>query len=103
MPARFPYFRVHDDRAIDADHADFLAVGSGWGIAVHVLPPGVLDVLLELDAERAIVPEAVDAAVDFTRLKDEAAPLAQRHEFFHVHVALLNRKSSIKNQASILF
>ena len=56
-------------RAIDADHLDFLPVRSGRRVADHVVPPGVLDVLLEFDAERAVVPEAVDAAVDFARRK----------------------------------
>ena len=85
MPARLPHLRVHDDRAVDADHADFLPVRPRRRIAHHVLPPGVLDVLLQLDAERAVVPEAVDAAVDLARLEDEAAPAAQGDEFFHVH------------------
>ena len=35
----------------------------------HVAPPGFLDVPLQLDAERAVVPEAVEAAVDLARLK----------------------------------
>ena len=34
-------------------------------------------------AERAVIPEAIDAAVDFGGLKHESAPLAQRHDFFH--------------------
>src|SRR5437870_487868 len=87
MSARFPDFRVHDDRAIDADHGDLLAVGAWRRIADHVVPPGVLDVLFQFDAERAVVPEAVDAAVDFARLEDEAAPFAQGDEFVHVHDA----------------
>ena len=55
----------------------------------HVAPPGFLDVALQLDAERAVVPEAVEAAVDFARLKEEAAPFAQRDELVHVHVRKL--------------
>ena len=51
----------------------------------HVAPPGFLDVPLQLDAQRAVVPEAVEAAVDFARLKEKAAPFAQRDQFFHVH------------------
>src|SRR5262245_23767825 len=77
VSARLPHLRVHDDGAIDADHGDFLAVGSGGRVADHVVPPGVLDVLLQLDAERSVVPEPVDAAVDFARLKDEPAPPAE--------------------------
>src|ERR1043166_2043632 len=94
MPARFPYFRVHDDRAVEADHADFLAIRAGRGVADHVLPPGVLDVFLQLDAERAVVPEAVDAAVDFAGLKDKPAATAQRDQLFHVHGNPRNAKRS---------
>src|SRR5262249_36521425 len=85
VPARFPHLRVHDDRAIHAYHGDFLSVGSGRRIADHVVPPGLLDVVFQLDAERAVVPEAVDAAVDFARLKDEPLAPAQGDQFFHVH------------------
>src|SRR6516165_5581795 len=44
MPARFPYFRIHDQRAIDSDHANFLAIRPRRRIAHHILPPGLLDV-----------------------------------------------------------
>jgi len=63
-----------------------LAVRARRGVADHVLPPGVLDVFLEFDAERAVVPEAVDAAVDLARLEDEPAPTAQGDELFHVQL-----------------
>ena len=55
---------------------------SGWpsgpsgGHSHHVVPPGVAQVVLQLDAERAVVPEAVDAAVDLGGREDEAAALA---------------------------
>src|SRR5947208_3530850 len=77
MPARLPDLRVHDDRAIEADHV--------VARADVVDPPGVLDVPLELDAERAVVPEAVDPAVNLARPEDEPAPLAKRDELLHVH------------------
>ena len=84
VAACYPHFWVHDDAAIEADHADFLAVGAGGRVADHVRPPGVFDVLLQLDAERAVVPEPVDAAVDFRRLEDEPAVLAKFGELRHV-------------------
>src|SRR5262249_30269655 len=46
-------------------------------------PPGITQVVLELHAERAVVPEPVDPAVDLRRLEDEAAPLAERHQALH--------------------
>src|SRR5207249_4313730 len=75
---------IHDQRAVHADHVDFLAVRAGRGVADHVVPPGVLDVLLEFDAERAVVPEAVDAAVDQARRVDEAGVAAEGGKLFHV-------------------
>ena len=84
MPARDPDFRIHDDRAIEPDHFDFLAVRTGGWVADHVLPPGVLDVLLEFDSQGAVVPEAVDATVDGGRLEDEAGVRKELGEFRHV-------------------
>src|SRR5581483_7571617 len=69
----------------DADHGDVFALRSKRRIAHHVVPPGLLDVPLQLDAERSVIPETVDAAVDFTRLEDEATPPTQRHQLFHIH------------------
>ena len=70
-----------DDRAVEA--LDVVA------LAHDALPPERLQVVLELDAERAVVPEAVDAAVDLARLEDEAAPRAERHEVVHADVGAL--------------
>ena len=71
----FPDARVHEDRGVDA--FDVLAIG-------HRAPPALLDVALELDAERAVVPAGVDAAVNLAGRKDEAAALAQRDQIRHV-------------------
>mmetsp|Transcript_3897 Transcript_3897/g.11976 ORF Transcript_3897/g.11976 Transcript_3897/m.11976 type:complete len:334 (-) Transcript_3897:71-1072(-) len=51
----------------------------------HVAPPPFLDVRLQLDAERAVVVEAVEAVVDLRRAEDEAALLAQLHHVVHRH------------------
>src|SRR5262249_5073374 len=51
----------------------------------HVAPPGVLDVALELDAQRAEVPAAGKTAVDLARLKGEPAPFGQVHDLVHGH------------------
>src|SRR5438093_3214639 len=75
VAAGLPDARVHDDGGVDANdvvaHLD------------HGPPPGALDVVLELDAEGAVVPEAADAAVDLAGLEDEAAALAERDEGLH--------------------
>src|SRR5581483_1203184 len=79
-----PYLRVHDDRAVEPDHADFLAVRAGRRVADHVLPPRLLHVPLQLHAQRAVVPEPVDAPVDLRGLVDEAHVLAELGEPRHV-------------------
>ena len=88
-----PDLRVHDDRAVEARHL----VGRGSALdrrefvvaGDHVTPPAVLEIPLEGDTEGAVVPEAVQAAVDLTRLKDEAAPLRQRHDPVHPRLLVL--------------
>jgi len=71
----FPHARVRDDRAVNAD--DIGAPADG------VVPPRVADVAFEFGAHRAVVPEAVDAAVDFAGLEDKAAPFAERDDLVH--------------------
>ena len=92
VPAALPNLRVHDDRRINPSHAiNPRRTGEHIQVIVsqdHVLPPSVLDVTLELDAQGAIIPEAVQAAVDFARLKDEPPSLAQRNNLLHVHIVM---------------
>jgi hypothetical protein len=80
VPAHFPHLGVHDDTAIQADHRIRRhSAGRRCSVVVsddHVTPPGILDISLQLHAQRAIIPEAADAAVDLARLKNEAPPLA---------------------------
>jgi len=75
VAAGLPDFRVHDDGGFEADHV--------FALLRHVAPPKFFHVALEFGAERAVVPESVDAAVNLRRLKNEPAPFAQRHDFFH--------------------
>ncbi len=87
VTARFPDFRVHQQRAVETDHAESARRPSRLrGLVVmrdHVVPPRLLEVALELDAERAVIPGTVQAAVDFTRREDESPSLAERHYLFH--------------------
>jgi hypothetical protein len=78
MSRRLPNLRVHDDGGFEA--------GNVVALAGHGVPPEFLHVALEFRAERAVVPKAVDAAVNLGGLKNEPAPLAQRHDFFHQDV-----------------
>src|SRR5712664_2712201 len=75
MPRCLPDLGMHQDGRIEA--FDIVA------FVHHRSPPALLDVLLELDAERPVVPHGAEAAVDLGRLKHEAAPLGQRHELLH--------------------
>ena len=49
----------------------------------HVVPPRLPDVAFQLDAQRAVIPEAVQTAVDLAGLKDESAPFAERNDLIH--------------------
>ena len=46
----------------------------------HVAPPGLLDVPLQLNAQWAIVPKAVEAPVDLARLEQVPTPLSRVQE-----------------------
>src|SRR3989449_2991913 len=83
VPRRLPYLGVHQDGGIEA--LDVVALVN------QRAPPALLDVLLELDAERPVVPHGPEAAVDLRRLKHEAASLGERHELLHQIVRWVHR------------
>src|SRR2546427_549717 len=62
MAARLPYARMHENRGVQP--LDVVAR------ADERVPPAILDVALQLDAEGAVVPDRAGAAVDLRRLKD---------------------------------
>ena len=57
MARRLPDFRVHDDRRVET--GDILAA------ADRKLPPGLLNIVLKLAAERTVIPKTGHSAVDF--------------------------------------
>jgi hypothetical protein len=69
VAARLPYLAGQDDRRVQAH--DVIALGD------HGAPPLALDVALELDAERAVVPCGPQATIDLAGRVDEAPSLAQ--------------------------
>ncbi len=75
VPRGFPYLFVHQDGRIDAVHV-------AAGFDEHA-PPEVLDILLQRETQRAVVPRSCEAAVYLGALIDEAAPLRKRHYLFH--------------------
>src|SRR4029453_5904606 len=75
VPRGLPDPGGHDDGRVLADHV----VAQLHDRA----PPGLLDVVLELDPERTVVVARADPAVDLARLEGEAASLGQVDD--HVH------------------
>ena len=75
VAARHPDLAVHQDRRVQT-HVVFVLLHK-------LLPPGALDVVLELHAQRAVIPAVGQAAVDLAARIDEAAPLAQGHQLVH--------------------
>ena len=75
MPARLPHPGMHEDRRIQP-----LDVVPG---ANHGVPPAILEIFLEFDAEWAIIPDGSGAAIDLRGLEDEAASLRQGHQLIH--------------------
>ena len=63
VAAGLPDFGVHDDGGLQAD--DIIAPLG------HDAPPVILDVALEFRAQRAVIPKAVDAAVNFGGLENK--------------------------------
>ena len=78
MTARAPDLRAHDDGGVQPHN--IIAPPD------ERAPPRILDVLLHLDAERAVIPRARHAAVNLAALKDEPAPLAKRNDAFEFNM-----------------
>ena len=75
VPRSLPHARMHEDGRLDP--LDIVA------LVHHRAPPSLLDVALEFDAQRPVVPHRSGAAVDLGRLKDVPATLGQRDELVH--------------------
>src|SRR3989344_3842675 len=75
MTRRFPDSGVHEKRGINADRI--------VAVVDHRPPEGALDVVLELNAERAIIPRAGKTAVDLRAGEDKAPPLCEGHNRLH--------------------
>ena len=76
VAARLPHARVHEDGRIEP--LDVVAR------ADHRVPPPVLDVPLELDAERAVVPHGPGAAIDLGRLERRIRGACRARRAFRV-------------------
>ena len=86
MAGCLPDLWVLDDGGVYGDDGDGFAVGAEFAVAAlhdDIGPPGVAEVFFELGAEWAVVPEAVDSAVDFGCLVDESSAFAEGHDVVH--------------------
>ena len=72
---RLPDAWVHQDPGIEADHVA-PPVDEGP-------PPELLDVVLQLDAERAVIPGVGQTAVNIGSGKDESASLGEGDDLVH--------------------
>ncbi len=93
VSGHLPDLRVHDDRGLDPhDVEPARSCGIGQHRVVghdHILPPRLPNVPLQLDPQRAVIPEAVLTTVDFRALKNEPAPLAKSDDLLHPSCAFL--------------
>src|SRR5262245_30175503 len=85
MPARLPHLAGEDHAGVNAD--DVLALGDDRP------PPLPLDVVLDLHAERTIVPGGPEAAVDLAGRKHDPAPLAEADYGLHAVAATSHQNS----------
>ena len=75
MAAGHPCLGVHEDGGI---------LSHVVGVLLHeFLPPGLFDVVLQLHAQRTVVPGVGKAAVDLAAGEDDAAVLTQSHDLVH--------------------
>ena len=88
VPAGLPYLPGQDDRGVQAH--DVVALGD------HRAPPLALDVVLQLDAERAVVPGSPQAAVDLAGRVDEPPSLAQADDGVEAVTAQCHGEVSIR-------
>ena len=75
VSAGHPCLGVHQDRAVNAYVLRALLY--------KFLPPGLLDVVLEFDAQIAVVPSVGQSAVDLGTGVDESSGITQRHDLIH--------------------
>ena len=75
MAAGLPDLRREDDAGVEAD--DVVAD------LHHRAPPLPLDVVLDLDAQRPVVPGSPEAAIDLAGREDDAPPLRQADDGLH--------------------
>jgi hypothetical protein len=72
MARVLPNQSIENDRRVDT--LDVIALVN------EPAPPGLLDVVAELDAEWTIIPGAAQTAIDLRRRKNKTSPLGERND-----------------------
>ena len=85
MAGRDPRLRIHDNGRIETDVVR--------AFLHEFLEPRLFDVVLELNAERAVVPAVGQAAVNFGACKDKAAVFAKGNDLVHGLFAVFHHTS----------
>src|SRR5215204_5355325 len=96
MTRILPNKTIENDRRVDA--IDIVA------LVDEPAPPGLLDVVAELDAQWAVVPCATEAAVNFGRRKNKTSPLGERYDGVDVwcrHDCIKPQRSTKSTKRSI--
>eukprot|EP00967_Tisochrysis_lutea_P028869 scaffold33667_cov32-Tisochrysis_lutea.AAC.1 len=75
MAGGLPHGGRSDDGRVEPD--DILA------LVDEVLPPGTLNVIAQLDAQRPVIVESCEASIDLGGLEDKAAALCERSQLIH--------------------
>src|SRR5215472_16189101 len=80
---------MHDDRSFQA-HDVIPELG-------HAFPPSFLEVALQIRAQRAIIPKAVESTINLRRLENEPTPFGERNDFLHQFARLCfsHRRGSV--------
>ena len=74
------------------------------GVLLHeLLPPRLLDVVLQLHTQGAVVPGVGEAAVDLAAGEDEATALAQGNELVHGLFSVVHNKTSFLPRLAAAF
>ena len=85
-----------------------LGIHQNGGILPHVVgvlldelfPPGLLHIVLQLHAQRTVVPGVGQTAVDLGAGKDEAAVFAQGNDLVHGLVSVFHSDSPLYDEFS---
>ena len=95
MAGGLPHPGVHEDRGVEAH--DVLPE------LHHRLPPGPLDVVLELDPEGAVVPGGTQPSVDLGGLERDAPPLGEVHDRLEGRTVHWMRHHAMRVRRAICF